>query len=148
MVNVTVDDPRLPPITEIGREENGKMTWYKDEEGVTKVFREMCTERYNLAKKAPVMKTKLASLNDINEADLSYAMSILNGTSPLPEDLDGPTKEYLKEIVEMAKAVSKEGGKRFRVTRRMFVDFWERANDHTQSSVSGHHYGFYKAASK
>ena len=34
------------------------------------------------------------------------------------------------------------------VTRRMFADFWKRTNKHTQSSISGHHYGFYKAASK
>ena len=71
------------------------MKWYKDEEGVTKVFREECAKRYNLARKAPVMETGMADLNEINDADLDYAMSLVNGTAPLPEDLDGPTREYL-----------------------------------------------------
>ena len=28
------------------------------------------------------------------------------------------------------------------------MEFWKKANEHTQCSIFGHHYGFYKAASK
>jgi len=93
VTNATADDPRLPSITEIGREEYGKMEGYKDEEGVTKVFIEECIERYNLAQKAPVMDSEIASLNEINDADLDYALKLINGTVPIPEDLDSPTRE-------------------------------------------------------
>ena len=148
VINATVDDPRLPAVTEIGRQENGKMEWYKDEEGVTRVFREECIERYNLARKAPVMGSEISTLNEIDEADLEYALKLINGTVPVPEDLDSATREYLIELREMSKDNPRERGKKFSVTRSMFVEFWKKANEHTQSSISGHHYGFYKAASK
>ena len=73
VINVTVDDPRPPSITEIEREENGEIVWYKDEEGVHKVFQEECEFWYNLVRKTPVMKTSLVSLNETEKDDLKMA---------------------------------------------------------------------------
>ena len=148
VINVAVDDPRPPFITEIGREENGEIVWYKDEEGVHKVFQEECGSRYNLARKSPVMKTSLVSLNEMEEVDLKMAKDLVEGVHPLPEDLDEPTRTYLKELIDMAKKTSEKSDSKFHITRRQFSDFWKVVNKHTQPPVSGHHYGFYKAAAR
>ena len=52
IVNATVDDPRAPSVLEIGREENGRMVWYKDQEGVNKTIQDLCVDRYSLARKS------------------------------------------------------------------------------------------------
>ena len=94
------------------------------------------------------MKTSLASLNEMEEVDLKLANDLVAGVHPLPEDLDEPTRTYLKELIDMAKKTSERPDSEFKITRRQFSDFWKTVNEHTQSSVSGHHYGFYKAAAK
>ena len=148
IINATVNDPRPPPMTEIGREEGGKTVWYKDEKGVRMVIEEECEKRYNLARKAPVMRSELAPLNESDSIDLDLAKSLLEGDKPLPEDLDEPTKVYLKELVDICQRNPREFGRKFEFTKSKFVKFWSRVNEHTQSSASGHHYGFYKAASR
>ena len=148
VINVTADDPRPPPMTEIGREENGKIVWYRDEAGVHKVFQEECVFRYNQARKSPIMKTSLASLNEMEDADLKMAKALVEGVHPLPDDLDEPTKTYLKELIDMAKKSAARSESEFKITRKQFSDFWRVVNEHTQSLVSGHHYRFYKAAAK
>ena len=100
IINMTVDDPRPPPITEIGREEGGEIVWYSNEAGVHKVFPEECEARYNLARKSPAMKTSLAKLNEADDMDLDMAMSLINGSVPLPDDLDEPTMNYIREFID------------------------------------------------
>ena len=80
--------------------------------------------------------------------DLKFAMSLIQGSAPLPDDLDEPTRIYINELIELAKKTPDREGKSFEITRSTFVNFWKGVNEHTQPSVSGHHYGFYKAASK
>ena len=61
IINVTVNDPRPPPLTSIGRVEEGVEVRYNTEEGVLDLMEDECKHRYNLAKKgAPIMKTSLA----------------------------------------------------------------------------------------
>ena len=55
IVNATLDDPRSPPLTSIIRVEGDSQVRYDTEKGVEKVFMEECIDRYNLAKKAPIM---------------------------------------------------------------------------------------------
>ena len=78
---------------------------YDTEEKVEKVFMETCIQRYNLAKKAPVMNTLLASHEDVLLADYDYLMSMIEGRTGLPKDLDKVTKAYLEEIIAMAEKI-------------------------------------------
>ena len=121
---------------------------YDTVEEVEKVFMETCIQRYNLAKKAPVMNTLLASHEDVLQADYDYLISMIEGETELPKDLDEVTRAYLEEIVTMAGKNQVDPERKPELSRNHFCDFWRRVNEHTLSSASGLHYGTYKAAAK
>ena len=50
--------------------------------------------------------------------------------------------------MKMAKVNSLSFDRKPAISSKNFVSFWSKVNEHTQSSVSGHHYGTYKAAAK
>ena len=74
-----VNDPRPPPLTSIGRLEDGIEVRYHTEEGVLELMEDECIKRYNLVKGAPIMKTELAAHADIGKANLHYLRDVLMG---------------------------------------------------------------------
>ena len=111
-------------------------------------MRDLTEDRYNLARRAPVMKTALAELNEMDNADLKLAKDIVEGVAPIPEEVDEATRLYIQEIQSLAKMNTRSYEDKFVMTGNQFSSFWKSANENTQSSVSGHHYGFYKAGAK
>ena len=111
-------------MTEIGREEAGKTVWYnKDEKGVKMVIEEECDRRYNLARKAPIMSSVLAPLNEADSIDLDFAKALLEGETLFPKDLDEPTKVYLKELIGICQMNPRDVDRRFEFTKSKFVSF-------------------------
>ena len=110
-------------MTEIGREEDGKTVWYRDETGVKMVIEEECDKRYNLARNAPVMSSVLAPMNEADSIDLDFAKSLLEGEVPLPDDLDEPTKVYLNELIGICQRNPRDFERKFEFTKTKFVKF-------------------------
>lgn len=148
IVNATLNDPRAPPLASILREEGDQLVRHETEGGVEMVFKEECIARYNLAKKAPIMRSSMACHEEVLKADFDVLMKILEGEEEVPRDVDEVTKAYLEEIIEMTKKNELETKRQPEMTKHYFSEFWRRVNEHTQSSVSGLHYGTYKAAAK
>ena len=123
IVNAPLDDPRSPPLTSIIREEGDLQVRYDTEEGVERVFMETCIERYNMAKKAPIMSTSLAQHEDVLKADFDHLISIIEGKTPLPLDLDEVTKAYLEEIIILAAKNVVNSERKPEMNRHNFSEF-------------------------
>ena len=146
--NTTVNDTRPLPLTYISRNEAKNMVRYDNQDGVQRVVRDTCEVRYNLARKAPIMNSKLAFLADAETMDITVVEDIVEGRHPIPNDLDMATKLYIEEIVRIARMNPFSFEKKAAISSKNFVYFWSKVNEHTQSSDSEHHCGTYKAAAR
>ena len=100
--------------------------------------------RFQLAKDAPLSKTLL--IDDLGYlADTDTARQILNGTFPIPDEVDDITTIILEEIGRIG-GLTQSGGIDSTVTPDDFRYFWRRVKERTSSSLSGIHFGHYKAA--
>jgi hypothetical protein len=78
--------------------------------------------------------------------DETLAHSIIMGTYDIPSDMDPATKLILEEIGKLGvKLVNGEGNKII-IMPDDFKHFWKKVNEFMLSSMSGAHYGHYKAA--
>ncbi len=68
------------------------------------------------------------------------------GTCEIPSDLDPATKLVLKEIGKVEIKIINGEGSKIAITPDDFKHFWQKVNNFTSSSMSGVHYGHYKAA--
>jgi hypothetical protein len=104
----------------------------------------MCSARFRLTEDTPPMTEPLRS-------ELGYlgitaaARQILAGTYVPPPGVDTITRQFLSALkasapLDPANRISCE------ITRQDFQQHWRRAKERTSSSLSGLHYGHYKAA--
>jgi hypothetical protein len=81
-------------------------------------------------------------------SDKSLAKAIITGTYEIPLDMDLATTLILAEIGRLGvKLVNKEGTKII-ITPDVLKIVWKKVGEFTLSSMSGVHYGHYKAALK
>jgi hypothetical protein len=79
-------------------------------------------------------------------SDKALARAIITGTYKIPSDMDPATKLILEEIGKLGvKLVIKEGTELI-IMPEDFQHFWTKVGEFTSSSMSGIHYGHYKAA--
>jgi hypothetical protein len=74
------------------------------------------------------------------------AKSIITGTYDIPSDMDPATKLILKEIGRLGIKILNNEGNKITITPEDFKQFWRRVKEITSLSMSGVHYGHYKAA--
>ena len=79
-------------------------------------------------------------------SDKEMAKSIITGTYDIPSDMDPATKLILKEIGRLGIKILNGEGNKITITPEDFKQFWRRVKEFTSSSMSGVHYGHYKAA--
>ena len=94
------------------------------------------------------MNSELAFLADTETADISVVEAIVDRRHPIPDDLDMATKLYIEDFLCMARKNTLSFERKPEISSKNFIAFWSKVNEHTQSSVPGHHYGTYKAATK
>ena len=77
-------------------------------------------------------------------ADTDYASDILDGKFTPDPDMDEYTNKFLTFIGKRRKLTTFSAD----VLRDDFIQFWKGAREKTSSSLSGRHFGHYKAASR
>ena len=95
---------------------------------------------------APISSTEL--LHKLgNLADTEIAQQIVEGTFDIPDVIDEATAKILTEIGSMGIQLT-NGSVSIDITPEEFQQYWKRAREGTSSSLSGVHFGHYKAASQ
>jgi hypothetical protein len=124
---------------------NGEVKENIIQEDVEQAIQRECELRFSLAHSAPIMKTLLGErLRYLS--DESLARSIKLGTYDIPSDLDPATKLILEEIGKLGMKIVNGEGNEIVIMPNDFKHFWRKVNKFTLSSMSGVHYGHYKAA--
>lgn len=77
------------------------------------------------------MNSSLAPHEDISKADFEHLISIVEGRTDFPGDLDDVTKAHLEEIIEFSAKHELDPKQKPELTRHHFSNFWRRFNDHT-----------------
>ena len=145
LIKRTVKDPANPSVLRVQRVVNGEVKEYIVQEDVEEAIQRECEIRFTLAHSAPIMKSLLGErLRYLS--DESLARSIIMGTYDIPTDLDPATKLILEEIGRLGVKIVNGEESEIIITADDFKCFWKRVNEFTSSSMSGVHYGHYKAA--
>jgi hypothetical protein len=82
-------------------------------------------------------------LRYLSEEALVWA--ITTKTYNIPSDMDPATKLILEEIGNLGVKLINEEGTEIVITSEDFMQFWKRVGEFTSRSMSGIHYGHYKA---
>ena len=70
----------------------------------------------------------------------------MEGTYVIPTDMDPATKMILQEMEKLGSNILSGQSCEIIITPSDFRSFWKRLKEFTSSSMSGIHYGHYKAA--
>ncbi len=145
LIKRTVKDLHSPSVLRVQRVVNGKVKEYVVQEDVEQAIQRECKVCFSLAHSAPIMKSLLGDqLRYLSDETL--ARTIITGTYDIHSDLDPATKLILEEIGKLGiKIINGEGGEII-ITPEDFKHFWRKVNEFTSLSMSGVHYGHYKAA--
>jgi hypothetical protein len=100
-------------------------------------------KRFILAEDAPLCSGPLCGQFGYNAVSLT-ARSILNGTYSYPPDFHKATKEILMECARIRLTVPKDLVNTS-ITPEDWERHWKRVKEQTSSSISGRHFGHYKA---
>jgi len=144
LIKRTVKDPHSPSVLKVQRVVEGEIKEYMVQEDVEQAIQRECKVRFSLAHNAPIMNSLLGEkLRYLS--DEALAKAIITGTYKIPTDLDHATAMILKEIGKLGmKIVNGDNNKRI-ITPEDFKRFWTKVNEFTSLSMSGVHYGHYKA---
>jgi hypothetical protein len=88
----------------------------------------------------------LASNCDTSFFDKSLARAIITGTYEIPSDIDPATKLILEKIGKLGIKLVNEEGTKIIITPENLQRFWNSVGEFTSLTMSGVHYGHYKAA--
>ena len=99
--------------------------------------------RFSLTEKTPLMSEHMSSkLGFLAETD--FANNILNGNFKTETDMDEYTNNFLHFIGKRSQLPTISAD----VLRKYFITIWKGVREKTSSSLSGRHFGHYKAASR
>ena len=145
LIKRTVKNPANPSVLRVQRVVDGEVKEYVMQEDVEQAIQRECEIRFTLAHSAPIM-TSLLGERLRYLSDESLARSIILGTYEFPSDLDPATKLILEEIGKLGVKIVNGEESEIVITPEEFKRFWRKVNEFTSSSMSGVHYGHYKAA--
>ncbi len=145
LIKRTVKDPHSPSVLKVQRVVEGKIEEYTVQEDVKQAIQRECEVRFLLAHSAPIMKSLLGEkLRYLS--DEALAKAIITGTYDIPTSLDPATAMILKEIGKLGMKIVNGDSNEIVISPEDFKRFWKKVNEFTSSSMSGVHYGHYKAA--
>jgi len=145
LIKRTVKDPHSPSVPKVQRVVEGEIKEYTVQEDVEQAIQRECKVRFLLAHSAPIMNSLLGEkLRYLS--DEALAKAIITGTYKIPTDLEPATAMILKEIGKLGMKIVNGDNNKIIITPEDFKQFWKKVNKFTSSSMSGVHYGHYKAA--
>jgi hypothetical protein len=147
LIQRTVKDPHSPSVLKVQRVVEGETKEYTVQEDVEQAIQRECKVRFLLAHSAPIM-TSLLGERIRYLSDELLAKAIITGTYNIPTDLDPATAMILKEIGKLGMKIVNSKNNEIIITPEDVKRFWKKVNKFTSSSMSGVHYGHYKAAIK
>jgi hypothetical protein len=121
-------------------------TLYATKEGVESQGAAAIETRYKVARGALIVKDAQLHGNFGFLANTVSADQVLQGSYIYPKNMDTHTKLLLQEAQHIFHRLLKEEVVNF-VSTTDFQSYWQHANEDIQSSKSGCHFGYYKAAS-
>jgi hypothetical protein len=145
LIKRTLKDPHSPSVLKVQRVVEGEIKEYTVQEDVEKAIQRECKVRFLLAHSAPIMNSLLGEkLWYLSDDALAKAM--ITETYNIPTDLHPATAMILKEIGKLGMKIVNGDNNKIIKTPEDFKRFWTKVNEFTSSSMSGVHYGHYKAA--
>jgi hypothetical protein len=145
LIKHIVKDPHSPSVLRVQQVVNGEVKEYTIQEDVEQAIQQEYRMQFSLAHSTPIMKTLLGERLQYL-SDETLARSIIMGTYNIPSDIDPATKLILEEIGKLGIKIVNGEGNEIIIMPDNFKHFWQKVNKFTSSSMSGVHYGHYKAA--
>ncbi len=138
-------NPQSPSVLKVQQVINGEVQEFREQDEIEQAIQKECKVRFTLAHSAPIMSHLLGErLRYLSDEEI--ARQIITGTYNIPDELDDATKIILAEIGRMGLKIINVEGTEIEITPEDFKLFWRRVYKFTFSSMSGIHYGHYKAA--
>jgi len=139
------NDPQLGAITFVQRQTPDGIINIYEREAMCAEIQTITENRFELAESAPVTSSSLAtSVGFLGNTE--FAMELMKGNEPIPPDIDEHTKIVIEEMQRLWASESHERFRAFSISKEDYRHFWRRVNESTSSSISGLHFGIYKAA--
>jgi hypothetical protein len=118
---------------------------YQDQQSVERIIMENIAARFHLTECTPAMQEPL--LSDLGYlGDTDAAQCILEGTYVCPPEVDDYTHALI-DGHQRASNIAVDDMIDTNITKEDFQAYWKKAKECTSSSISGLHFGHYKAAS-
>jgi hypothetical protein len=105
----------------------------------------MCSARFWLTENTPLRVEPMCSALGPFAIDTVAARALLQGTYVVLEETDDYTREFLQSIQASA-PLDPQSQLSCEITKEDFQRYWKKPRERTSSSISGLHYGHYKAA--
>ena len=127
---------------------NGQTTTFQEKEDIEREIQQECASRFTLGHSAPISRSLLGDeLNYFNNP--AVAAQILDGSYPIPDDMDPPTALMLDEMGRIGRILQHQGHTvETEVSTEDYQHYFGHINENTSSSPSGLHLGHDKAAAK
>ncbi len=141
----TTDDPRLGAITFVQRDTPNGIVNITDMDGMCEEIQTVTECRFKLAESATATTSSLRySVGFL--ADTQFALEMVSRKVAIPGDVDNITKLVIEEMQRLWDTNGQEQFNAFKITSDYYKSFWKRVTESTSSSISGVHFGIYKAA--
>jgi hypothetical protein len=131
---------------EVQVQEGCARTMYTSKADIECAIQSETKSRLALGNSAPISRSLLGlELNYLNNAEVAF--SIVNGSYPIPQELDEATKLILSEIGIMgSKVIKGHVAPNLTITAKDYMVYHKRVRESTSSLPSGLHLGHGKAA--
>jgi hypothetical protein len=136
-------DPRTGATILVQRMEGNTVIDIVEARAMNKEIQKVTERRLDLAQSAPVTKSSLRQLVGYC-ASTHFAIALLQGVVPIPQDVDDITAKLIKEMQRLWTRLHPSHGQ-VDITPSTYNYYWGGTSKSTSSALSGIHFGHWKA---
>ena len=139
-INACTNSGRIKGVSKVEFKANGQWVRVEKQDQIERAIMEENTKRFRLTENTPLMVEPMRGELGVL-GDTRTAKEILAGSYNIPEGVDMFTASILKELKKPDNTeIDTE------ISMLDFQKYWRKAREKTASSLSGLHFGHYKAA--